>query len=139
MKLPYFKIPHTDPKKKFLQVPWIEVSVRANDNKTTFLMLIDSGADISIFDRDIATFLGLKLDDGELVVTSGIGGTANVYYFDNIHIEVGGHSVKIRCGFVEGPLADGKLSGVLGREGFFEQFKVCVDEKHKEIELKENK
>lgn len=136
MKLPYFKLPNPDPSKKFISVPWIPVTIRANDREDTFLMLVDSGADNCIFDKEIADFIGLNLVDGKLINTGGLGGFAKVYYFDDIYINVGGHEFKTKAGFINGKLIEGKLAGVLGRQGFFDNFKVCIDEKGKEIELK---
>jgi len=136
VKFPYFKLPSAEPRAKFTAVPWIPVTIKANDREQRFLMLVDSGADCCILDKDVADFLGIKIEDGEHIKTSGIGGNANVYYFDNIYINVGGAEVKVRCGFIDGNLVDGKIAGVLGRQGFFEHFKVCINEKAKEIELK---
>lgn len=139
MKFPYFKLPDPDKTKKFLIFPWIPVSINANDKSRTFLMLVDSGADTCIFDRDIADFLGINIFKGKKVKTGGIGGNALIYYFDNIFINVGGKEIKIRCGFINGNLIGGKIGGLLGREGFFQNFKVCMNEKKKKIELKEFK
>lgn len=136
MKFPYFKLPNRDPKKKFISVPWIQAKVRANDKEKNFLMLVDSGADFCIFDKDVAVFLGINVSDGQLVETHGIGGLSDIYYFDNIYVNVGGEEINVRCGFKDGHFES--LSGVLGRQGFFEHFKVCIDEKKKEIELKPN-
>jgi len=136
VKFPYFKLPHPDPKKKFLQFPWVPVSINARDEKKTFLMLVDSGADHCIFDKDVAEFLGINIKQGQLEDTTGIGGSTDIYYFDNIWINVGGHQLNTRAGFINGLLANGKIAGVLGRQGFFEFFKVRIDEKSKEIELK---
>ena len=136
MKLPYFKLPNPDPSKKFISVPWIPVTIRANDREETFLMLVDSGADNCIFDKDIADFMEINLADGELEKTGGLSGFVKVYYFDNIYINVGGHEIKTRAGFIDGNLIEGKIAGILGRQGFFDHFKICIDEKAKEIELK---
>lgn len=68
-------------------------------------MLIDSGADTSVFDKDVASVLDLKIKSGQLMETSGLSG---------------------------------RISGVLGRKDVFEYFKISIDEKHKEIEFKEN-
>lgn len=136
MKLPYFKLPNKDPQQKFISVPWIPVKIKANDAEQTFLMLVDSGADNCVFDRDIADFMGINLKDGDLVETGGLGGSSKVYYFDNIYINVGGYEIKTRAGFIAGNLLEGRLAGVLGRQGFFDYFKVCIDQKSKEIELK---
>lgn len=51
---------------------------------------------------------------------------------------MGGFEIKTRAGFIEGNLIGGKIAGVLGRQGFFDYFKVCIDEKSNEIELKPN-
>lgn len=99
-------------------------------------MLVDSGADYCIFDRDIAEFLGINFKKGIVNETAGIGGSTNIYYFDNIWVNISGYNVKVTAGFIDGRLANGKIAGVLGRQGFFEYFKVCIDEKSKEIELK---
>ncbi len=136
MKFPYFKLPNPDPKKKFLKYPWIPVSINARDNKRTFLMLVDSGADYCILEEEVADFLGINIKAGEQIKTSGIGGNATVYYFDNIYLNIGGIEIKTRCGFINGKLVDGKIAGVLGRQGFFEHFKVCINEKAGEIELR---
>ena len=136
VKLPYLRLPNPDPHKKFITVPWIPVTIRVSDREQTFLMLIDSGADNCIFDKDIADFMDINLEDGALVKTGGLSGFSNVYYFDNIYINVGGYEIKTRTGFIDGNLVDGKIAGVLGRQGFFDYFKVCIDEKRKEIELK---
>jgi len=61
VKFPYFKLPNRDPKKKYLSVPWIPVSIKANDSEKRFLMLIDSGADTCILDKDVAKFLGINI------------------------------------------------------------------------------
>lgn len=136
MKLPYHKLPQLDPRQTSVSVPWIKVYIRASDKARIFLMLIDSGADYCIFDKEVADFLGLDIKSGQSNVTLGLGGKSHVYYFDNIWIGVGGYEVKLRAGFIDGMLAEGRISGVLGRQGFFDYFKVCVDESSKEIELK---
>lgn len=136
MKFPYFKLPNPDPRKKSLSVPWITVSIRARDAEKKFLILVDSGADNCILDRDVADFLGINIYDGDYIKTGGIGESADIYYFEDIYINVGGEEIKTSCGFKDGYLMDGLIAGVLGRQGFFDYFKVCIDEKRKVIELK---
>ncbi len=136
MKFPYFKLPNRDPKRKFFAVPWIPVSIKASDSERRFLMLVDSGADTCILDKDVAKFLGINIYEGEQIKTGGIGEAANIYYFNDIYLNVGGEEIKTWCGFKDGYLMDGMIAGVLGRQGFFDHFKVCIDEKSKEVELK---
>ena len=114
------------------------MTINANDSSFKFLMLVDSGADTCIFDSAIAELFGIDYEKGDLAITSGIGGSKKVYYFDDIFINIGGHELKIKAGFIEEKLVGGKIAGLLGRKSFFEAFKVCIDEKKGEIELKEN-
>jgi len=74
-------------------------------------VLVDSGADNCTMDKDVADFLGLNLQDGELEVSGGLGGETDVYYFDDIYINVGGIEVKTKCGFVKGKVVGGQLAG----------------------------
>jgi len=50
-----------------IQKPVITVVLSHNDIKVRTLALIDSGADMSLFDADLAEVLGLKLKSGESV------------------------------------------------------------------------
>ena len=137
MKFPYFKLPNPDPHKKFISVPWISARITAKDTEKKFFMLVDSGADNCILDRDVAEFLGINIYEGEHIKTGGIGEAADIYYLNDIYINIGGEEIKTLCGFKDGYLMNGLISGVLGRQGFFDHFKVCIDEKQKEIELKQ--
>ena len=136
MKFPYVKLRHKDPQQKYIHSPWIPINFQAHDENYEIFALVDSGADYCIFDGSVARFLEINVVSGQIRRTGGLSGSSNVYYFDNIRINIGGHHAKVIAGFVPGLLADGSLSGILGRQGFFEHFKVCIDEKRKEIELK---
>ena len=136
MKFPYVKLRHRDPHQKYILAPWIPINFQAHDDNYEIFALIDSGADFCIFDRGVAQFLRINIKSGRLLKTGGLSGSSNVYYFDNIWITVGGYQIKVTAGFVSGILADGSLSGILSRQGFFDYFKVCIDEKSKEIGLK---
>jgi hypothetical protein len=138
VKFPYYKFPNKDPNKKSIERPCIKATINYNSASVSLIVLVDSGADYCVMDKDIADFLELDLQDGELDVTGGLGGKGTkVYYFDNIYINIGGVEVKTKCGFVDGKVVGGQIAGVLGRQGFFEKFKVTIDETKKEIELKE--
>lgn len=66
MKFPYFKLPHKESHKKSIQVPWIPVAINVNDLSYKFLMLVDSGADMCIFDCQIAELFGIDYKKGDL-------------------------------------------------------------------------
>lgn len=136
MKFPYVKLRHKDPHQKYILAPWIPINFQAHDENYEIFALVDSGADFCIFDKGVAQFLHINIESGKLLKTGGLSGNSDVYYFDNIWMTVGGHQIKVIAGFVPGNLADGSISGILGRQGFFEYFKVTIDEKNKVIELK---
>jgi predicted aspartyl protease len=93
--------------------------------------LIDSGANISIFNYDVAKQLGVEIEKGEEVFLGGVGGRIKGYIHEII-IEVSGKSFKIPVVLSREYLVSFNL---LGRKGFFEEFKIAFDEKNRIIEL----
>ncbi|MCR4324938.1 MAG: aspartyl protease family protein [Candidatus Curtissbacteria bacterium] len=128
MKFPYYKLGPD-------LLPWIEAKIKNEDKEKTFIFLVDSGADYSIFGPEIAEFLEVNIKKGRRIKTGGLGGSANTYYFEDIEIDVGGESFPIIAGFIKDRVMDGQTAGILGRQGFFDYFKVCIDEKNAEINL----
>lgn len=102
----------------------------------TYEVLVDSGADLCIFNSEIADSIGIDWRKGEKREVFGIGGKVSIYYLMPIEIKVGGWSYKIKAGFM--PDVAGKVMnyGVVGQNGFFENFVVKFDFKKEEIELK---
>src|SRR5207245_11255333 len=88
-----------------------------------FEALIDSGCAICMFHSSIGQSIGLNISKGEEDYTTGVSGKPTKIYLHNVSLYVPGHIIKIRAGFSEAlPLA-----GLLGRNGFFEHFKITFD------------
>lgn len=87
--------------------------------------LIDSGADFSVFHSEIAEVLGVHWKSGAPHHFVGITGEKGTVYFHQIKMKIGKWTKNIYCGFSK-DLAEENY-GVLGQEGFFENFKVTLD------------
>jgi len=97
-------------------------------------VLVDSGADICIFDLEMAELIGLDVEKGDKVFFAGVTGTQRVAYVHDIKINVGGHTLKTRAAFAALP-AQGH--GFVGQRGFFEFFRVIFDYQKTRVELRE--
>ncbi|UCG69158.1 MAG: hypothetical protein JSV09_15460 [Thermoplasmata archaeon] len=97
---------------------------------------VDSGASYSIFHADIAEILGLDFTKGEKnYMTVGDGVQIPVYTHDvKVHFSQQeftakiGFSNKLGIGF-----------DILGREGFFDRFIICFDDKEKIVKTIDRK
>jgi hypothetical protein len=88
---------------------------------------LDSGSPYCLFKADLATLIGLDPSKNPLF-TDDLGGVVegprDLAYFHKVIIYLeAGHRIELVAGFAK------KLStaGILGRSGFFEQFKVTFD------------
>lgn len=122
---------------RFLR-PVIPIKIKNRGLSVNYEVLVDSGADICIFDAEIGELIGIDIKKGRRDVVGGIAGQTADYFIHRIEIEVGGWPYKIEAGFLP-MVADGFNYGVLGQQGFFDTFIVKFDLLKEEIELKERK
>lgn len=85
--------------------PLIDVLVFAEKREEWFpaRMVVDSGADYTLFPKRFAEFLGIDLLNDCLAQTStGIGGSETVYlYKKGVKVKIGDWEVKTPVGFLE--------------------------------------
>ena len=98
-----------------------------------YLCLVDSGAEFCYFHGKIGELLGLKIKEGKEIKSKGITGHQFTAYLHKIKLKIGGWSYEIEVAF---SYDLGTPFGILGREGFFNLFKICFHHPKKEIELK---
>ena len=115
--------------------PVIPIKIKRGDRAVRYEVLVDSGADICIFDGGIGDILGIDVESGERQTVGGIAGQSAAYYLHQIEIEVGGWPYKIRAGFLRN-VAGGFNYGVVGQTGFFEHFVVKFDMQKTEVDLR---
>ena len=89
-----------------------------------FEALADSGSFTTLFHSSIGTALGLKIEDGQKSVLSGVvAGAQGAVYYHNVKLKVAGDIIEINAGFYDNL----SLAGILGRHGFFEHLTVTFD------------
>ncbi len=96
--------------------------------------MIDSGADLCIFDAEIGEILGIDIESGRPGEVSGVAGQITEIFIHAVTIKVGKHSRLVDVGFLPG-VAESYNYGVVGQYGFFDQFVVTFDYDEKEIEI----
>jgi Aspartyl protease len=100
---------------------WVDASV-----------LVDSGADITILDAELAEDLGLTLEDGAHAVIRGATGHDQDVYFHQVQLTVGPISYGARVAFTR----RAEPYGLAGQLGLFDQFHISFDRRAEEFELR---
>ena len=113
--------------------PVIPVEIRHNNLVAPYEVLIDSGADICIFNSQVAEILGIDLLKGIKLQVSGIVDFPENIYIHTLNIKISNKNYKIDVGFMK---MSNTAYGVVGQRGFFDKFIVKFDLIKKEIELK---
>ena len=138
MKFKYLKFPLSHRSEFFgshILKPIIPIGIASKDGSFDYNALIDSGADFSIFDSQIAQVLGLDLESGIPVSFGGVqdAGIAKAYLHE-ITLIVGGNKYKTLVGFSDDIAKHG--FAILGQKGFFDMFSITFDLAREDIELK---
>lgn len=114
--------------------PVIPIEVCYQNKIIGYEVLVDSGADMSIFDAEIGELLGLKIKEGVKNIVQGITGNEQPYYIHSVTLKVGGWPIKSTVGFM--PHMHGGTYGVVGQYGFFNYFVVKFTQSLDEIDIK---
>lgn len=95
-------------------------------------MIIDTGADYTLFPKRYATIFGIDLTrEGITEMTLGIGGAETVYQCKNLLIKIGDWQGKIPVGFLERD----DVPPLLGRLQCLEVFRLSFENKKSLFEL----
>jgi len=114
--------------------PVIPIEIIYNNIPVSYEVLIDSGADVCIFDSQIGEILGIDIASGEKEEVWGITGYGEPYYLHPVTIKVGGWSYEIKAGFLPNIAKLGY--GIVGQKGFFNLFEIKFNHLKEEIELR---
>lgn len=93
--------------------------------------IVDSGANVSLFQYEVAELLGISVTKGKKIPLSGIGGRIQGY-LHSIPITVAGYTFRCQVCFskeLHVPL------NLLGRTDFFERFRITFEESRQVIVL----
>ena len=113
--------------------PIIPVEIVWGGSKIRYEVLVDSGADLCIFDSQIADILGIDLKKGAKEQVIGVTGVPQDYYLHTVTLKVGGREYKAEVGFTD---ISRQSYGIVGQKGFFDSFIVKFDLSKEEIDLK---
>ena len=97
-------------------------------------VLVDSGADINIFDAEIGTLAGIDVQAGEPSTLVGATGVEEIFYLHTVDLLIGDVKFRTTVGFLPNMTRNGY--GVVGQRGFFDKFIVKFDLLKEEVELK---
>jgi hypothetical protein len=110
-----------DPTKPF-QRPYLAVRLIHGPTHKDVISLVDSGADLCLFHSDIGRMLGIHLESGSELTFQGVSGVRETAYVHRVSLVVSDlPSISLDVGFTDS-MAVG--SGLLGQQGFFEQFHI---------------
>lgn len=115
--------------------PVIPIKIYYHSRSVTYEVLVDSGADVCMFDAEVGDALGIPFFDGQSGEVSGVTGVTKPYYIHPVTISVGDKSFEVEAGFLSNVSRFGY--GVVGQRGFFDQFVVSFDFLREEILLTE--
>jgi hypothetical protein len=113
--------------------PVIPIVVQAGDRSARYEVLVDSGADISLFSAELGEFLGIDVASGEPGKLVGVTGVPEIYYLHPVRIIVGGRAYSVQAAFSQS-VGRGR-HGLVGQQGFFDLFKITFDFLNEDIEL----
>ena len=117
--------------RKDRKFPIIPITLIKESIEIDIDVLIDSGANISVFREEIAECLEIVIEDGEEILLQGLGGRI-VGYIHELRVRVDDEEFPCKVVFSK-ELTVGL--NILGREGFFEYFQVTFNERGKEVIL----
>ena len=104
------------------------------DNQTELKMLVDSGADFSVFSFETGKEIGFTLGSGEKIYQGGgVGDCSFEYVIREVEMEVEGHRFKAPVAW----LLDEKLDeSILGRDVVFDLFDIEFKQADEEVIFK---
>ncbi len=120
--------------RKDRKFPIIPITLIKESIEIDIDVLIDSGANISVFREEIAECLEIVIEDGEEILLQGLGGRI-VGYIHKLRVRVDDEEFPCKVVFSK-ELTVGL--NILGREGFFEYFQVTFNEGAREVILEKN-
>ncbi|MBI3273619.1 MAG: hypothetical protein HYZ69_00590 [Candidatus Colwellbacteria bacterium] len=116
----------------FIRRPMVEVEIVGPKGKHKELTLVDSGADRSLFNKEIASIIGIDLSHAAQRNVMGISGIIKVYTAEvTLRLPHFEHAIKISTDFTDSPY----VGALLGQEGFFDFHRIKFERDHNVFEI----
>jgi len=115
--------------RKIIDFPAVKVGLSQRNSKKefSFLVLVDSGAEVSLFTRGDAQLLGLNLEKGKRIKIGGISGRPLFAFSHQVNLRIGEEIFKTEVAFSE----KNDTPRILGRNPIFSFFFIIFDNKKK--------
>ena len=114
--------------------PLIDIELIGSRGNLMVKALVDSGATLSLFQSEIAEYLGISIRDGQGFYFNGL----NEKIFGYLHrIPVKVNQKRFDCNIAFSPELELTFN-ILGRNNFFFPFLITFNEKHKKILIEKN-
>ena len=111
--------------------PVITIRVRSGKRSLAYDVLVDSGADINVFNDELAEALGIDLSNGVPAEVMGPTGYPAEVYIHPVELTVGEHTFTAQVAF----MSTSNPFGLAGQRGFFDQFEVKFNLREESLEL----
>ena len=123
---------HRDPTRPFHR-PYVIVRLAHETKHKDVIALVDSGADLCLFHSDIGKLIGIDVESGSELAFQGVSGAKATAYLHRVRLTVRDmDSISLDVGFTN-LMAVG--TGLLGQQGFFEQFQISFNLNEKLFEI----
>lgn len=136
MKYKYTSFYPPDKSLKFIKKPIVSIEVFGPKDSKKFDALLDSGADSSLFNIQVAEILGISLSNAKPAKFTGISGHINGYRLDKIKVKLENmtKTIEIPVCFIDSPT----VTLLLGQEGFFDNHRIKFEKDHDAFEITPN-
>ena len=115
-------------------IPLEVINEKDRSQSIKYEVLVDSGADLNIFDAEIGEAIGIDIKSGIKQTVTGItSGPPEPYYLHKVIIKLPDFQYSTMVGFKENMQ---NSYGVVGQRGFFDVFIVRFDFIGREVYLK---
>jgi len=115
---------------KVVTFPSINLILTKKENSKdefSFLVLVDSGAEVSLFTKSDAEMLGISLETGKRVSIGSASGNRFLAFLHSVIIKIGEEKFKAEIAFSERD----DTPRLLGRRSIFSHFFIVFDDKDK--------
>lgn len=124
-----FDFPYIRHRGQYMPLVFLTISCREKAISTH--ALVDAGATVSLFHKDVAGLLGIEIGSGPELQMEGAAVKFHIH-LHRVSLMVGTKSFEAEVGFSAG--YRGRFN-LIGRQGFFEQFNVTYDDRRRRLRL----